>query len=300
MFHYRRFILSLNLILLSIVVCLFSRKNIFKLKSSDYCLQNKIKINEYFYSNLVYIPDLKILFCDVPKAASTNLRRFIYVYFNKSTSYENLDRKNLWIDYNEFFRQFYLTDQSKLIYQNESLFKFLLVRHPFRRIYSAYNDKFVSDDSENIISGWKQFEEKILLVMKKNETLLTIRRKDLRLDFRTFLLYIIDTIRKKQRLNNHWEQIVQRCSVCLINYDWIGKIENFHEDQKILVEKFQGNSKEFPSKYFDQNDKKQISLNDFQLIELFRNTIQNDQDFQVLIDYYKPDFQLFDYTMPYL
>ena len=47
-------------------------------------------------------------------------------------------------------------------------------------------------------------------------------------------------------------------------------------------------------------EKKQILLNDFQLIELFRNTIQNDEDFQVLIDYYKPDFHIFDYTIPQL
>lgn len=301
MFHYRRFILSLNLILLSIVVCLFSRKNIFKLKSSDYCLQNKIKINEYFYSNLVYIPDLKILFCDVPKAASTNLRRFIYVYFNKSTSYENLDRKNIWIDYNEFFRQFYLTDQSKLIYQNESLFKFLLVRHPFRRIYSVYYDKFVNNHLDDTLSGWKQLEEDILVQMKTNETLLTIRRHDLTLDFRTFLLYIIYSIRNNRLINSHWEQIVHRCAFCLINYHWIGKIENFDQDGKVLIKKLNENSKiylEFPSKELDKNENKQILLNDFQLIKLFRDTIQNDDDFRILIDYYKPDFQIFNYTMP--
>jgi hypothetical protein len=293
MFKHCRLLLSLNLIL----VVLFLRKIIIsKPNTAEYCRENNLKINVNFYSNLVYIPDLKILFCDVPKAASTNLRRLIYVYFNQSKSYENLDRQQIWLDYNSFFHQFYLTEKTKFIYQNESLFKFLLVRHPFQRIYSAYYDKFINNDIENTISGWKQFEEKILLEMNNNETLLTIRRKDLRLDFRTFLLYIIHSIRNHRSINNHWEQIVQRCSVCLINYDWIGKIENFHNEQKILLKKF--SNFEFPSKNFDQNEKKQIPLNDYQLIELFRNTIQNNQDFQVLIDYYKPDFQLFDYTMP--
>ncbi|CAF3020780.1 unnamed protein product, partial [Rotaria sp. Silwood2] len=123
-------------------------------------------------------------------------------------------------------------------------------------------------------------------------------------DFRTFLLYIIDSIRKKRLINSHWEQIVQRCAICLINYDWIGKIENLDHDGKFLTEKLNKNSDkihlEFPSKESDKKEKSEKSLNDFQLCELFRNTIQNDNDFQVLIDYYKPDFEIFNYTIPKL
>jgi hypothetical protein len=35
----------------------------------------------------------------------------------------------------------------------------------------------------------------------------------------------------------------------------------------------------------DRKDKNQILSNDFQLIQLFRDSIQNDNDFQILIDY---------------
>ncbi|CAF3768594.1 unnamed protein product, partial [Rotaria sordida] len=109
---------------------------------------------------------------------------------------------------------------------------------------------------------------------------------------------------KKQLINSHWEQIVQRCDICLINYDWIGKVENLDYDGKFLTNKLNKNSDkihlEFPSKEFDKKEKNQNLLNDFQLFEFFRNTIQNDNDFQVLIDYYKPDFQIFNYTIPNL
>jgi hypothetical protein len=94
--------------------------------------------------------------------------------------------------------------------------------------------------------------------------------------------------------------MVNRCAFCLIDYDWIGKIENFKEDQKILLKKLNQKSLQFPSKELDQQEEKQILLNDLQLIQLFRDTIQNDQDFQILIDYYKPDFQAFDYILPNL
>ena len=98
--------------------------------------------------------------------------------------------------------------------------------------------------------------------------------------------------------------MVQRCAVCLINYDWIGKIENFHRDEKVLIKKLNQNSEkiflEFPSKQVDKKEKNQVLLSDFQLVQLFRNTIRNDDDFRILIDYYKPDFQMFNYTLPNL
>jgi hypothetical protein len=296
----RRSIVILNLILLSLLIFQSMKKNTSKFGSIDYCVKNNITLNENYYLNIVHIPELNILFCDIPKAASSNLRRLIYVTLNQLETFEDLDRQKIWIDYNEFFKKYYLTKDSKLIFQNKTLFKFLLVRHPFRRIYSAYYDKFVNDHIDDTLLGWRQLEEQILLEMNTNETLLTIRRRELRLDFRTFLLYIINSIRKKRSINNHWEQIVHRCAFCLINYDWIGKIENFQEDQKILLNKLNKNSFKFPSKELDEQEKKQISLNDFQLIEFFRNTIQNDEDFQILIDYYKPDFQIFHYTIPHL
>jgi len=300
MFVHRRFIFILNLILLSVILFQTLQKKDFKSKSSVYCLINNITSNQNFYSNIVHIPELNILFCDIPKAASTNLRRLIYVHLNQSKTFVNLDRQKIWLESKDFFHKYYLTKNSEFILKNENLFKFLLVRHPFRRIYSVYYDKFVNNHIDDTIFGWKHFAERILLDIKTNETLLTIRRKDLQLDFRTFLLYIINSIRKQRIINSHWEQIVDRCACCVINYDWIGKIENFEQDKKFLLKKLNTNSLEFPSKELDKQENKKISFNDFQLIQFFRDTIQNDNDFQVLIDYYKPDFQLFDYQIPKL
>lgn len=311
MLRHRQFIYLLSLVSLSFFLYFHLyisslKQNELRLKSSDYCFKRNTKSNEKFYLNLVYIPKLNILYCDIPKAASTNLRRLIYVYLNQSNTFFNIDRKKIWIDYNNFFKEYYLTENFQDLFKNRSktLFKFLLVRHPFRRIFSVYNDKFVNNHIDDTLFGWKQLEEDILLQIQKNQTLLTIRRNDIKLDFRTFLLYIIDSIRKKQLINSHWEQIVQRCGICSINYDWIGKIENLDHDGKILMNKLNENSNkidlEFPSKELDKTEKSQKSLNDFELFELFRNTIQNDNDFQVLIDYYKPDFEMFEYLLPSL
>jgi chondroitin 4-sulfotransferase 11 len=307
MLRHRRFIFLLTLCLLSFLVYPLLQKTEIQSKSTDYCLKNNVRASETFYSNIVYIPSLNILFCDVPKAASTNLRRLISGYLNPSNSLLNSNRKQIWIDYEDYFNKYYLDQnfQSILNETNPHRFKFLLVRHPFRRIYSVYYDKFVNNHLDDTLFGWKQLEEDILLEIQRNETLLRIRRFDIRLDFRTFILYIINSIRKKRLINSHWEQIVQRCAFCLINYHWIGKVENLEQDGKILIKKLNENLnqiyKEFPSKELDKKEeKKQIILNDLELVQIFRDTIQNDEDFNVLIDYYKPDFELFNYTMPHL
>lgn len=300
MFIRRRLFLSLILIFLYILIYVLFKKEDFNSKVLKYCNKNKLILNENFYSNIIYINELNLLYCDIPKSASTNLRRLIYVYLNQTNTFENLTRKNLWIDLKNFFNKFYLKKNSKLIFENKNLFKFLIVRHPFQRIYSVYYDKFLNNHLDDTLFGWKQLEEDILLEIQTNETLLTIRRKDLNLDLRTFLLYIINSIKKKRLMNIHWEQIVYHCGFCFINYDWIGKIENFHFDQQILLKKLNKNSFQFPSKQFDQNENKQKYLNDSQLFQLFRQTIQNDQEFQILIDYYKPDFHLFNYHLPLL
>ncbi|UJR34240.1 hypothetical protein I4U23_021645 [Adineta vaga] len=305
--HRRRLICILNLTLLTLLIYLTFHKNQLKSQSDEYCLTNNITIDEKFYSNFVYISSLNILFCDVPKAASTNLRRLIIGYFNQSNSYIYLDRKQIWIDYESFFKKYYLTKNTfDQLFQNseKNVFKFLLVRHPFQRIYSVYYDKFVNNHLDDTLFGWKQMEEDILLEMNRNYTLIKIRRYDIRLDLRTFLLYIIDSIRKKRLINSHWEQIVHRCAFCLINYDFIGKIENFHHDRKVLLKKFNENSNqnhlEFPSKELDKKQTNQIYFNDSKLTQFFRKIISNDDDFNVLIDYYKPDFQVFNYPIPNL
>ena len=305
MFRQRRSNLIVTFTLLSLLIVILSwrnRRN--RLFSPIDCGKSVVEPSKNFYSNLIYLPDVNLLFCDVPKAASTNLRRLILHYLKSSNTSTNIDRKQIWIDEKHFFKRFSLTENSFSIVNqsNSNIFKFLLVRHPFRRIYSVYYDKFVNNQLDDTISGWKQLEEDILLQINQNETLISIRRNESRLDLRTFLLYIIDSIKYQREINSHWQCIVQRCAVCRLHYHWVGKIEQFPKDSNtlmdILHEHFHRNDIQFPSKDVDQKEKKSLELNDSELISLFRRTINNRNDFQVLIDYYLDDFRIFHYEIP--
>lgn len=262
----------------------------------DFCRREKPAL---IYVNLLYIPSMKILFCHIPKAASTNLRRFLHHYLHRSSDRFVLSqsRRDVWTTIENDFNPFYLhkDNRSREILQLK-IFKFLLVRHPLRRIYAAFKDKFLDDHEEDALFGWKSMEEQILLQIYPNETELTLRRRDAKVNFRIFLLYLVDSIRKQQPMNSHWDLLVRRCGICHLDYDWFGKIENLRSDGQILSNRFrhsQGHSFKFPSAENNRTD-----LTDEQLIEIFRRTLNNSKDFQTLIDYYTPDFQAFHYSIP--
>lgn len=256
-------------------------------------------------AGLNLISELNLFYCDVPKAASTNLRRWILSQIFLSEIGGNLTRDQIWIDHQYIFERFHFNRSSSTLKQdlNENIFKFVIVRHPFRRILSTFNDKFVNNHEEDTIFGWKQLEEQIILEMNTNESQVSIRRKDLRLDFRTFLLYIIQSIRDGREINSHWQMIVERCLMCSIDYDWIGRLEYFDKESKVLFQRLNRlpnrNSIEFPSKDLDPNKYKRPAYNDRQLFKYFRRTINNDQLFKILLDYYRPDLTLFNYSSPY-
>jgi hypothetical protein len=184
-------------------------------------------------------------------------------------SFENLDRKTIWIDYEEFFNKYYLTknnSQLTFINKNLKLFKFLLDRHPFLRIYSVYYDKFVNNHLDDTLFDWKQLEEDILVQMKTNETLLTIRRYDLRLDFRTFILYIIDSVRKKELLTVIGNRLFNGVEFVFINYDWIGRIENFNQDGKVLLRKEINIQTKFIYNFLQKHWTEKIKIKFYQMI----------------------------------
>ena len=306
MFRQRRLTILICILTFFAFVFIQNRRQRFAFSSTIRCPKSFVEPDRNFFSNLIFISDLKLLFCDVPKAASTNLRRLIYLYLQRSNSSSNIDRKRIWIDEKRFFDKFRLDENSQKIFDEskEKIFKFLFVRHPFRRIYSVFNEKFVENHLDDTLSGWKQFEEDILLQMNPNENLISIRRKDLRLDLRTFLRYIIESIRVQREINRHWQRIVQRCAVCHFHYDWAIKIENFHQNSKILSKILYEKSQQtvehqFPSKDFDHKGKNHsIDLIDSQLVQLFRRTIDNRRDFRILVNYYLDDFRIFDYGIP--
>ena len=102
----------------------------------------------------------------------------------------------------------------------DTCLSFSIVRHPFERLVSAYQNKFA--DHKN--SGYGRY----------------LKSHYGEISFTNFAQMILDQSEKKcQRLNNclfdnHWKPFISRCHYCDVRYSIIAKAETIREDQMYI------------------------------------------------------------------
>ncbi|XP_034947670.1 carbohydrate sulfotransferase 11-like isoform X2 [Chelonus insularis] len=129
-------------------------------------------------------------------------------------------------------------------YLQEALNKhlsFIIVRHPFERLVSAYVDKFIKNAKKEYFrkigmkiieatrTKWRELNGSHLTtlsseVKKKIEELKYVD-DSLPPTFEEFIRYIICESKSHNRLNEHWEPMTPFCTPCLANFDLIMKFE---------------------------------------------------------------------------
>jgi len=154
---------------------------------------------------------------------------------------------------------------------------FSMVRHPFERLVSAFQDKLV-DGSDKF---YKRVVDHIINTFGE-------------ISFENFVYMILRNSKTRCRrlkgcgLDKHWKPFISRCGYCDIPYKVIAKAENFAEDQKFIGKLANidfkplathvssgGSTKELAKKYFSQ-----LSLD--MVKKLYR--------------IYKVDFEMFGYS----
>lgn len=128
-----------------------------------------------------------------------------------------------------------------------NLLKILHVRHPFRRIYSAWADKFFDYDKsldfyekffrkyQKIADESIQFYEterslKIKTVSKSNG----VNTKYI-VSFQAFLKWIVSGKGFRTYSNAHWSPMYEYCNVCGVKYDVITKLETIELDMELVL-----------------------------------------------------------------
>lgn len=158
---------------------------------------------------------------------------------------------------------------------------FIIVRHPFQRLLSAYRDKFqfALPHAYHRKLGM-EIVEKYRPKKKKRTKWPT---------FSEFVMYLIDSVKNNQILDMHWTPISEFCTPCLFDFDIIAHTETLQEDQEFIIHKAnleniirpewknpgRGSTSDQIKAYFSQ-------LTQAQILQLYH--------------IYKYDFELFNYS----
>jgi len=190
----------------------------------------KLKVQQrILYSRMRWAVPERLLYCPVFKAASTS---WLLNYFKLSNSSSSPKEGNLHTKITNLFPPPATSKLRKQIY-SESV-KFIIVRHPFERLVSAYRDK---------LAGYTRNEH--YLQMRK--VIIKNYRKD-KSDrssipsFKESVDFVLDQLKKMERgssnlvIDGHFMPYTRRCIPCAIDYDVIIKFESLEDDSQYLIE----------------------------------------------------------------
>ncbi|KZC14786.1 Carbohydrate sulfotransferase 12 [Dufourea novaeangliae] len=161
--------------------------------------------------------------------------------------------------------------------------KFLIVRHPFERLVSAYRDKLEHIQGRDYY--YKRFGRHIAHKYHKyrqpNET-------KIEPTFTEFLRFIIE----EKYFDEHWAPFVDTCEPCLIKYNYILKFDTFDRDQQFLIQELG-----LSDYLYEKGDLKNINPRGVTTAALVKEYMQNvpRSVLDEINKVYETDFKLFSY-----
>ena len=205
--------------------------------------------------HLLTEPTRMMAYCPVPKAASTTWRN-TFANMNSIEDVGIIQRTQKLYSKKNSFRATTFGDLAQL--NSLNIVKFMFVRHPFERLASAYNDKFVIyrnttrksmgkdvQIGEMYLSKIRSYQKGYMNMTSANPC---FADSSLEFKFPCFIEYVLDSANSQKLLSHiyrpqqiHWWPYTEICKVCDFQYDVIGHVENFQEDLQILLTKFHNN-----------------------------------------------------------
>ena len=151
----------------------------------------------------------------------------------------------------------------EIVARTEQYYKFIFVRHPITRIYSAFLNKFVKDATTSFI---KEIGPKI--IRHAGRRLSRRGPEHYHISFTEFLSYLLS---KGQSLRHeeHFQNYPPLCSPCAIKYDFIGKQETFNEDSNYLLKHIFNKSISSAELLFPTHSGKTVTFEAFQKVPEF-------------------------------
>ena len=227
----------------------------------------------------------QVIYCYVPKAACTAWKNTL-AELTGIPPHADDDVHNKTTLWRYGFR---LLDSVPLSEAKELMIKykkFMFVRHPLSRLYSAYRDKFLG--YEAFQGKYKdRYAQEIILRFRPQAN-----HNDLsegRVTFKEFVQYIMYKAQHGGMFNQHWRSPVDLCFPCGIRYDFIGKVETMDTDAMYVMREFFGQRRPDDLPLIHTKGSTE------EMKEAYKNF--TDEELRELMNVYKLDFEVFGYEM---
>ena len=179
----------------------------------------------------LYVDEMhKVVACLPPKTGCTTWKMIIANNSGEEPLDANLDGKSLHYDgmkpYNvERLKAYPKHDIDRIL---KDYYKMMVIRHPVERIVSTYLDKLVSNKS----LSWRQYLGEKVLKRLHPDLSEAVKEKGEGVTFNDFVQYIIQT---SSEMNPHWRPVSRMCHPCIIQYDYIVKLETQRVDASRII-----------------------------------------------------------------
>lgn len=163
----------------------------------------------------------------------------------------------------------------------------LVVRHPFVRLISAWNDKLLTSN----LQSWPMYRTFRMARFNKEQT--TTHR----ITFVDFVEYLAYAMANTEIINRHFQPQSGMCDPCVSNYNHVLKVERLKLDMNALLQKHDLQDHSVNETYHDQEGgfgSRPLS----EVVTMVKEHLQplSSDRIKLLYDYYKYDFLAFDYT----
>ncbi|XP_061916431.1 carbohydrate sulfotransferase 10-like isoform X2 [Entelurus aequoreus] len=255
--------------------------------------RDDVSLSKMVLDSILVSDQHKILFCETPQAGDTEWKKLLIAASGAYPSVEDIP-ENLIHDHknNGWPRLSSLTPQ-EITHRLNTYFKFIIVRDPFERLITTFEDKFLF---RKHTEPWYQHTIAPAIIHRYRKYFPFLA--DTGLTFDEFVRYLGDVDARETidwqfgRNIVHWATYADLCAPCDVRYDAIGRYETLERDATQILRKA-GIECVASSPLIDPG----ITRDNKTKAERYFAGISK-QDIRRLYERYEVDFQLFGYPTP--